>query len=69
MNNWCICWFFTRIFIGILIFKGVAARRLYKSFTVKGLITQLTTTCFSIPKEMCHLNLGVFTAVIEHAEL
>jgi hypothetical protein len=38
MNNWCICWFFTHIFTGILIFKGLTARRLYKSFGIKGLI-------------------------------
>jgi hypothetical protein len=38
MNNWCICWFFTHILLGILIFKGLTARRLYKSFGVKGLI-------------------------------
>jgi hypothetical protein len=38
MNNWCICWFFTHIFTGILIFKGLTARRIYKSFSVKGLI-------------------------------
>jgi hypothetical protein len=40
MNNWCICWFFTHIFtlLGILIFKRLTARRLYKSFGVKGLI-------------------------------
>jgi hypothetical protein len=37
MNNWCICWFFTHILLGILIFKGITARRLYKSFGVKGL--------------------------------
>jgi hypothetical protein len=37
MNNWCICWFFTHIFVEILIFKGLTARRLYKSFGVKGL--------------------------------
>jgi hypothetical protein len=37
MNNWCICWFFTHIFTGILIFKALTARRLYKSFGVKGL--------------------------------
>jgi hypothetical protein len=38
MNNWCICWFFTRNFTGILIFKRITARRLYKSFSVKALI-------------------------------
>jgi hypothetical protein len=37
MNNWCICWLFTHIFTGILIFKLLTARRLYKSFGVKGL--------------------------------
>jgi hypothetical protein len=37
MNNWCIYWFFTHIFTGILIFKGLTARRLYKSFGFKGL--------------------------------
>jgi hypothetical protein len=40
MNNWCICWFFKHIFLEILIFKGLTARRLYKSFGVKGLIRQ-----------------------------
>jgi hypothetical protein len=38
MNNWCICWFFTHIFTGYFNFKGLTARRLYKSFGVKGLI-------------------------------
>jgi hypothetical protein len=33
-----IWWFFIHIFTGILIFKGLTARRLYKSFGVKGLI-------------------------------
>jgi hypothetical protein len=37
MNNLCICWFFTHIFTVVLIFKGLTARRLYKSFGVKGL--------------------------------
>jgi hypothetical protein len=30
----------TRFLMGILIFKGLIARRLYKSFGVKGLINQ-----------------------------
>jgi hypothetical protein len=38
MNNWRICWFFKHIVTGILVFKGLAARRLYKSFGVRGLI-------------------------------
>jgi hypothetical protein len=37
MNNWCICWFFTHIFTGVLIFKALTPRRLYKSFGVKRL--------------------------------
>jgi hypothetical protein len=37
MNNLCICWFITHIFTGILIFKELTARRLYKSFGFKGL--------------------------------
>jgi hypothetical protein len=37
MNNWCIYWFFTHFLLGILIFKGLTARRLYKSFGIKGL--------------------------------
>jgi hypothetical protein len=41
MNNWCICWVFTHIFTGILIFKGLTAQRLYKSFGVKGLMLAL----------------------------
>jgi hypothetical protein len=36
MNN-CIFLFFTHILLEILIFKGLTARRLYKSFGVKGL--------------------------------
>jgi hypothetical protein len=39
MSNWCICWFLTYTFIGILIFKGLTVQRLYKSFGVRGLIT------------------------------
>jgi hypothetical protein len=31
MNNWCICWLFAHILLGILIFKGLTARHLYIS--------------------------------------
>jgi hypothetical protein len=37
MSNWYIYWFFTHILLGILIFKGLTARRLYMSSGVKGL--------------------------------
>jgi hypothetical protein len=37
MNNCCICWFSRILLLGILIFKGLTARRIYKSFGVKGL--------------------------------
>jgi hypothetical protein len=37
MNNCRICWFFTHILRGILIFKGLTVRRLCKSFGVEGL--------------------------------
>jgi hypothetical protein len=40
MNNWCICWFLHSFLLGILIFKGLTARRLYKSFGIKGLINK-----------------------------
>jgi hypothetical protein len=36
MTDWCICWYFKHIFIGDFNFNGVTARRLYKSFVVKG---------------------------------
>jgi hypothetical protein len=38
MNNWCICWFSRIFLLGILIFKGLTARRLYKSLGVKRLM-------------------------------
>jgi hypothetical protein len=52
MNNWCICWLPTHILLGILIFKGLTARRLYKSFGVKGLkdVNPTTTIALSVFK-------------------
>jgi hypothetical protein len=42
---------FSRIFLlEILIFKGFTARRLYKSFGVKGLMVTIHTTRFNIQK-------------------
>jgi hypothetical protein len=39
MNNWCICWFFTRSFTGDLNFQRAdCATSLYKSFSGKGLM-------------------------------
>jgi hypothetical protein len=39
LNENCVLVGFSRIFLlGILIFKGLTARRLYKSFSVKGLM-------------------------------
>jgi hypothetical protein len=36
MNNWCICCFSSIFLLGILIFKGLTAQRLYMSFSFKG---------------------------------
>ena len=41
MNDWCICWFLSIYLLGILIFKGFTARRLYKSFSIKGLMSSV----------------------------
>jgi hypothetical protein len=59
MNNWCICWVFTHILLGILIFKGLTARRLYKSFGVKGLIFTSARTS--------NLNLSVIIFIFFHS--
>jgi hypothetical protein len=46
MSNY-ICWFSRIVLLGILIFKGLSARRLYKSFDVKGLKCHLPYYYFS----------------------
>jgi hypothetical protein len=55
MNDWC---GFSRIFLlGILIFKALTARRLYKSFGVKGLSWQWrchAVSCWSYPITQMH---------------
>jgi hypothetical protein len=49
MNTWCICWFSRIFLLVILIFKGFTGRRLYKSFSVKGLILLFTKEIFNYP--------------------
>jgi hypothetical protein len=56
MNNWCICWFSHIFLLGILIFKGPNARRLYKSFGVKGLNKIWTVS--DPPKYISDLSFG-----------
>jgi hypothetical protein len=36
MNNWLFVGFSRKFLLGVLIFKGLTARRLYKSLSVKG---------------------------------
>jgi hypothetical protein len=73
MNNLCI-FCFSRIFLlGILIFKGLAARRHYKSFVVKGLKAASyfkSFYCFGLlflkplPAHICNwCCLNIYTAV------
>jgi hypothetical protein len=51
MNNWCIYWFFTHIFI----FKGLSVWRLFKSFGVKGLSLQIMKLLFmQFSPTCCH---------------
>jgi hypothetical protein len=56
MNNWCICWFSRIFLLGILLFKGLAARRPYKSFGVKGLTTHHEENSY----KTCVLAIDVF---------
>jgi hypothetical protein len=64
MNNWCICWFFKHILLGILIFKGLIARRLCKSFGVKGLMDFFQSALFLTLFSICNfefINILLYT--------
>jgi hypothetical protein len=43
MNNLYICWLFTHIFTADFNFKGLTARRLYKSFGVNDGVNNIET--------------------------
>jgi hypothetical protein len=45
MKNWLFVGFSRIFLLGILIFKGLTARRLYKSFGVKGVIQVQRISC------------------------
>jgi hypothetical protein len=61
MNNWRICWFSRIILLGILIFKVLTARRLYKSFGVKGVNTVSHTQGLDI-----NFRLKPITSIFRH---
>jgi hypothetical protein len=60
MNNCCICWFFTHILLGILIFKGLTAQRLYKSFGGKRLTALFQLHAFSMGSLLLLLSANVY---------
>jgi hypothetical protein len=64
MNNWYICCFFTHIFNGDFNFKGLIARRLYKSFGVKGksqaVETNISSRSTGITVGICSSFLSIY---------
>jgi cytochrome b561 len=69
MNNWCICWFLTHFFLGILIFKGLTVRLFYKSFGVKRLTAVYTPTYpVSLKLFSFHLYLYDFDFHVVHVD-
>jgi hypothetical protein len=67
VNKYFIYFWFSRIFLlGILIFKGITARRLHKSFGVNGLIMPVRRTAkahLEFKKRRC-LNNSLFMKII-----
>jgi hypothetical protein len=59
MINCCICWIITDLFLGILLFKWLTARRPYKSFDVKGL-KHLVKYLGNLPRLLCRVRPGNF---------
>jgi hypothetical protein len=69
MNNWCIFCFSRKFLLWILIFKGLTARRLYKSFGVKALtkcIVLVYTICMLLFSPRCHFK-GYRVVALKHA--
>jgi hypothetical protein len=66
MNNWFIFWFLRIFLLGILIFKGLTARSLYKSFGVKRLIspTYLTYRPIGVQISMKNIYIYIYTVYI-----
>jgi hypothetical protein len=66
MNNWCICWFLRILLLGILISKGLTARRLYKSSGVKGLNEDISRFDLTLSYAFCQLPyFGQLTCVCD----
>jgi hypothetical protein len=53
INSWCICWFSRIFLLEILIFKGVTALRLYKSFGVKEFNSRAANYVLGCDKAWC----------------
>jgi hypothetical protein len=65
MNNWCICWFSRIVLLWILIFEGLTARHLYKSFGVEELsVIRRVTVCVTV---VCNVYTGTALTSIAYS--